>query len=263
MKRDLSAEENVRNFYEGKGWDADTAGNSSDAQLWEDLRPCARDYVAACRSKLLEFLPASGELFLDAASGPIQYPEYLEYSRGFKKRVCVDLSQKALDQARAKLGEKGEYVRASILELPFPDAHFDAVVSLHTIYHIAREQQEAAVRQLVRVSKPGHRVVIVYSNPDRLLAVVKRKITGRSGSADEPLYFHAHPLSWWQRFSDDCEVELHPWRALTAQDSKRLIPDNFIGRFAFRSLLGLEKRFPEMLTRLGAYPIVVLKRKSA
>ncbi len=263
MKRDLSAEENVRNFYDGKGWDADAAGTTSDAQLWEDLRPCARAYVAACRLKLLEFLPASGELFLDAASGPIQYPEYLEYSRGFKKRVCVDLSQKALDSARQKLGDHGEYVQASILELPFPDAHFDAVVSLHTIYHIAREQQEAAVRQLIRVTKPGHRIVIVYSNPDRLLAVVKRKLSGRAGVASEPLYFHAHDLKWWSRFSDTSQVELHPWRALTAQDSKRLIPDNFLGKLAFRSLLAFEKLFPGVATRLGAYPVVVLTRKSS
>ena len=263
MKRDLSAEDNVRNFYEGKGWDADADGLTSDAQLWEDLRPCARDYVAACRLKLLEFLPASGERLLDAASGPIQYPEYLEYSRGFKKRICVDLSQKALDQAKAKLGARGEYVQASILELPFPDAHFDATVSLHTIYHIARDQQEAAVRQLIRVTKPGHPIIVVYSNPDRLLAVLKRKLTGGAGQASEPLYFHAHPLDWWSRFGDECQVSIHPWRALTAQDSKRLIPNNFFGRFAFRSVLGLEKRFPGIVTRLGAYPVIVLTRTSS
>ena len=244
MKRDFSAENNVRDFYDGKGWDSDSSGATTDAQLWEDLRPCASDYVSACRRKLLEFLPRTGDRLLDAASGPVQYPEYLDYSRGFNKRVCVDLSQKALDQAQKKLGDHGEYVCASILELPFEDRSFDAVVSLHTIYHIEARQQEAAVRQLIRVARPGAPIVIVYSNPDRLFARLRRLATGRKGSATENLYFHPQPLAWWDRFRDSCEVELHPWRTLTAQDSRRLIPDNALGHAALRVLLEAERGFP-------------------
>ena len=164
----MAIEDQVRDFYDSTGWQSGTAGSDAvygDAQLWEDLRPCAAAYVSACRLKLLEFLPQSGTRILDAGSGPIQYPEYLEYSRGFAQRVCVDLSQRALDEAREKLGDRGDYVRASLLELPFPDDHFDAAVSLHTIYHIERDRQEAAVWELVRVLKPGARAVVVYANP--------------------------------------------------------------------------------------------------
>lgn len=253
-------EDQVRDFYDQQGWAADDAGDTADAQLWEDLRPCAAEYVSACRRKVLDHLPASGERILDAGSGPIQYPEYLEYSGGFAKRVCVDLSQRALDKARKKLGDRGDYVRASLLELPFPDDYFDAAVSLHTIYHIESDRQETAVRELVRVLKPGARAVVVYANPDRLAARLKRLVRRTRSPGGGPIYFFAHPLSWWQSFSDEAAVEIVPWRSLNANESRRLVPDNAVGVRLFRALLGFERAFPRSATWLGCYPMVVLTK---
>jgi SAM-dependent methyltransferase len=260
----MATEDQLRDFYDSTGWQADPSGSEAvyaDAQLWEDLRPCAAAYVSACRLKVLEFLPQSGERILDAGSGPIQYPEYLEYSRGFAKRVCVDLSQRALDDARNKLGDRGDYVRASLLELPFPDDHFDAAVSLHTIYHVDADQQEIAVRELVRVSKPGASAVVVYANPDRLAARLKRLARRRSRAATGPIYYFAHPLSWWERFSDEAAVEIVPWRSLNANESRRLIPDNALGARMFRALLWFEGAVPRLATWSGCYPMIVLTKR--
>lgn len=257
----MTVEDSVRDFYDTQGWSADAAGHTADAELWEDLRPCAAAYVSACRRKVLEFLPQSGERLLDAGSGPIQYPEYLEYSAGFAKRVCVDLSQRALDEARVKLGDRGDYLCASLLELPFPDGHFDAAVSLHTIYHIDRARQEEAVRELVRVLKPGSRAVVVYANPDRLAARLKRLARRPPAPAAGPIYYFAHPLSWWERFSDEAGVEVVPWRFLNANESRRLIPGNAIGIAMFRVLLGFERAFPAWATGLGCYPMIVLTKR--
>jgi SAM-dependent methyltransferase len=259
----MATEDEVRDFYENQGWQAGSTGSAAvygDAQLWEDLRLCAAEYVSACRLKVLEFLPASGELILDAGSGPIQYPEYLEYSRGFERRVCVDLSQRALDEARKKLGDRGDYVRASLLELPFPDDHFDAAVSLHTIYHIDRDQQESAVRQLLRVIKPGARAVVVYANPERLAARLMRLARRGRRSDSGPIYFFAHPLSWWSRFSDEAAIQIVPWRSLNANESRRLVPDNALGALMFRLLLSFERAAPRWATLLGCYPMVVLTK---
>jgi ubiquinone/menaquinone biosynthesis C-methylase UbiE len=256
----MAIEDQVRDFYEEHGWEADASGQSTDARLWEELRPVAAQYVSACRRKVLDYLPSRGDRILDAGSGTIQYPEYLEYSRGFEKRVCVDVSQRALDAAREKLGERGEYVRASLLDLPFPDNHFDAAVSLHTIYHIDRDRQEEAVRELVRVLKPGSTAVVVYANPDRLAARLKRFIRRPPSTEAGPIYFYAHPLSWWERFSDDVEVEIVPWRALNANESRKLIPDNAIGARMFRALLAFERVLPALATRLGCYPMIVLTK---
>ena len=258
----MATEDRVREFYDETGWQADTAGHTADAQLWEDLRPCAAEYVSACRRKVLEHLPDRGELLLDAGSGPIQYPEYLEYSNGFAKRVCVDLSQRALDEARRKLGDRGDYVRASLLELPFPADRFDAAVTLHTIYHIDSEQQEAAVRELLRVLKPGATAVVVYANPDRLVARLLRLGRRKPSSEPAPIYFFAHPLSWWSRFSDEAAVRILPWRALNANESRRLIPDSALGAWIFRAVLGFERRFPRLAARWGCYPMVVLTKHS-
>jgi SAM-dependent methyltransferase len=260
----MATEDQVRDFYDNRGWQADASGPDAvyaDAALWEDLRPCAAEYVSACRRKVLECLPDGGELILDAGSGPIQYPEYLEYSRGFEKRVCVDLSQRALDEARKKLGDRGDYVRASLLDLPFPDDHFDAAVSLHTIYHVHGDQQESTVRELLRVMKPGARAVVVYANPDRLAARLMRLARRGRRSDSGPLYFFAHPLSWWSRFSDEAAIQIVPWRSLNANESRRMIPDNAFGARAFRVVLGFERAFPRAATWLGCYPMVVLTKR--
>lgn len=261
----MGIEDAVRDFYDKSGWRADEEHEAvyTDARLWEDLRPCAAEYVSACRRKVLEFLPAGGERILDAGSGPIQYPEYLEYSAGYAKRVCVDVSQRALKEARKKLGDRGDYVLASLLDLPFPDDHFDAAVSLHTIYHIESDRQEDAVRELVRVLKPGARAVVVYANPDRLAGRLKALVK-RSRNADPhagPIYFFAHPLAWWSRFSDEAEVELVCWRSLNANESRRVIPDSVFGTRVFRTVLAFERAFPSLATRWGCYPVVVLTKR--
>ena len=51
-----------------------------------------------------DFLPEKGKDILDFASGPIQYKEYLTYSKNFKKRHCVDFSRR--DKFMKKLERK-------------------------------------------------------------------------------------------------------------------------------------------------------------
>jgi hypothetical protein len=92
-------EDKVSKYYNTLGWK--TNGEiTEDAKRCEDLREYAKEYVAKCRLRLIRYIPNSGENLLDMASGPIQYKEYLEYSRNFKKRYCVDLSLVALESAK-------------------------------------------------------------------------------------------------------------------------------------------------------------------
>lgn len=260
-----STEKNVQDFYNQTGWHSQNAnGPTKDAELFEDLRACAADYIKACRLKLLRYIPASGANLLDAASGPIQYPEYLLYSQNFTKRYCVDISEKALQLAQEKLKSHGEYFCTSMLALPFKDDFFDCSISLHTIYHIEAQQQAQAVRELIRVTKPQQPIIILYSNPDKLLSWLKKRFSLGRSNPNPPqgvLYFHPHPLVWWQQFSDQCSVEIYCWRFFTVHDAQRLIPDNFWGRMLLKLTLVLEDWLRPLSVRFGAYPVIVLTKR--
>lgn len=259
-----AVEESLRQFYDQRGW-KDEGEVSLDAALWEDTRTCAEDYVRGCRLRLLDFLPARGERLLDAASGPIQYPEYLAYSAGFGKRICVDISAEALKKAERKLGARGEYLNCSILDLPLAKNSVDAAVSLHTIYHIEAGAQERAVRELLRVLKPGAPLLVVYANPDRLssrIARLARKALGRDDQGGKgEVYYHAYPLGWWNHFSDEAEVEVRTWRTLTAKVSRLVAPNNFLGKFLLGLLYRLEGLFPRGMLPFAAYPLIVLRKR--
>jgi len=267
-----SAEENVSKFYNSVGWQAEQSV-TEDARRWEDLRPAAQEYVSKCRLRLLRHIPADGERMLDMASGPVQYPEYLEYSKNFKKRFCVDLSSAALEQAQKKLGQHGEYLCGSFFDLPLEPNSFDCSISLHTIYHMDRDRQETAVRKLIEVTRSGRPVIIVYRNPkavmERLAAPLKllkrmsKRLRPGGGSDTNPAppYFHAHPIEWWQRFSDVANVEVVPWRSLTAEFQKVLIPNNRLGQKILEALYQWEERFPRAFVKHGQYPTIVLTKR--
>lgn len=264
-----SAEDKVSKFYNTVGWET-AGGVTEDAKRWEDLRECAQAYVSMCRLRVLRHIPAAGKSLLDMASGPIQYVEYLAYSRNFGHRYCVDLSAGALEQARKKIGEHGRFLHGSFLDLELEPDFFDCAISLHTIYHIDKGRQEEAVRKLVAVTRRGQPVVIVYSNPDtfyvkwlagarRLLARLRRQALQEEGPG---LYFHAHPIAWWQRFGDVASVEILPWRSLGANAQKALVPDNWLGKKMLAALFGLEERFPQFFVRHFQYPMIILTRHS-
>lgn len=70
----------------------------------------------------------------------------------------VDLSPAACRFARERVGPTTEIKEASVTELPFPDASFDAVVSADVLYHVADDA--AALREFARVLRPGGVVII-------------------------------------------------------------------------------------------------------
>jgi ubiquinone/menaquinone biosynthesis C-methylase UbiE len=274
------AEKKVALFYNNKGWIA-RSGVTEDARRFEDLRQCAADYVSKCRLRVRRHIPASGECIIDMASGPIQYPEYLQYSSGFKKRYCVDLSADALSKAKELIGEHGEYLHGSFFDLNLNDDFFDCAISLHTIYHMDKHKQEEAVRKLIRIVKKGQPIIIIYSNPNAFYSnpnSLLRKLVkaykmirgfGRRSVADatpviqvEPdLYFYRHELFWWQRFADVTNVKILPWRTFGTEMQKQIFPNNFIGKLMFKILFYIEDLFPRYFTKFGAYPMIVMIKK--
>jgi ubiquinone/menaquinone biosynthesis C-methylase UbiE len=265
-----NAEKIVSNFYNTVGWETEK-GITEDAKRFEDLRQCAQNYVSKCRLRILRHIPISGDSMLDMASGPIQYKEYLEYSSNYRKRYCVDLSQQALDAAREKIGDHGEFLLGSIFDIPLKKDFFDCVVSLHTIYHIDKDKQDEVVRKLVEVVKPGKPVIIIYSNPDGInsrLGWIKKILNYRPRLICDPklkeesssLYFYPHELKWWNRFNDIADVKILPWRTFGTNIQTKIFPNNAIGSKLFTVLFFLEDKFPNFFVKFSTYPMVILTK---
>jgi len=81
--------------------------------------------------------------------------------------IGVDLSERLLTLARAKAAARGlknvEFKTGDMLELPFPDGRFDAVVCVFGVFFVP--DMSAAVRSLWRVVRPGARLAITTWGP--------------------------------------------------------------------------------------------------
>ena len=271
-----NTEERVSEFYNTGGWETED-GITEDARRWEDLREHAQEYVKKCRLRVCDHIPESGENILDMASGPIQYKEYLEYSRNFEKRYCVDLSSEALEGAKKKIGDHGVFLHGNFFDISLEENFFDCAISLHTIYHIDKDRQEEAVRKLIRVTKPGKPVIIVYANQNTIVSfigsslpfrVLKRINSLREKNEKQTkegekksIYVYAHPLEWWMKFTDISDINIMPWRSFVSEVQKKLIPNSKMGSKMFDLLFKLEERFPNYFVKHFKYPMIILTKR--
>jgi SAM-dependent methyltransferase len=93
--------------------------------------------------------PGSGERILDAGCGTgCNLLHLARRGRG----VGVDLSEQALRLSRTR---GVQVARGTLLQLPFGEGLFDGVVSFDVLYHRWVSDDGAAVRELVRVLRPG------------------------------------------------------------------------------------------------------------
>lgn len=248
----------IYNFYNKIGWKKKNK-HSLDAYLFEDLRPAAKEYVSNCRKKVNKFIPSKGLNMLDFASGPIQYKEYLSYSKNFKFRHCVDFSKSAIKEAKKKIGKKGKFYCKDFFSIKFKENFFDCVVSLHTIYHIPKNKQKEIVYKLLHITKKNKPIIIVYSNPNTFLSLIKKIFFKKKQK--QKIYFYCHSLKWWQQFSNIATIDIVNWRAFSAQHQKILFPNNVIGKIMFGILFMLENKFTGFFSRNFQYPIIILKKR--
>jgi ubiquinone/menaquinone biosynthesis C-methylase UbiE len=273
----------VRAFYDNVGWQH--AGNvTMDAELFEDLRPVSEHYRHTCNMRVATHLPSSGRYLLDAASGPIQYQDYLDFSENFEVRVCVDFSMPALRVAKRKLGNRALCVLADVTNLPLRDECIDGFVSLHTIYHVPSPEQRTAFLELYRVLKPGGSGVVVYSWGNRYsirfaeapfrvvpkLRELGRKLRTGSREKDESassisdtLYFEPHSYRWLSSQDWPFEYQVLTWRSISVPMLRHYVPDSAFGGHVLNYLERLEKRFPSQCGRWGQYPLIAVSKSSA
>jgi hypothetical protein len=287
---ETDVKKDVREFYDRVGWQEVADGVYQNAH-YEDLRPVAGEYIHRCHLRVLRHLAPTGRFLLDAGSGPIQYPEYLEYSRGYQRRVCADISIVALKEARKRIGDRGLFVVADIANLPFRSGAFDGAVSLHTIHHLPEDEHLGAYRELQRVITAGGRAVVVNGWPgSRLMRAADplirfsnrikgfaRRLSGTSDSSQvskrkkkdqtaedgspKGTFTSRHDANWVKtEVGARMPVEIRVWRTVSVRFLRALVHPRLGGRFVLRLLFWLEERFPHYFGENGQYPLIVIRK---
>lgn len=108
--------------------------------------------------------PKPGERILDLAAGTASSSAHL--ARSGAEIVAADFSRGMLAEGRRRHGRLPNlsFVEADATDLPFSDDEFDAVTMSYGLRNVQDPKQ--ALRELLRVTKPGGRVVInEFSTP--------------------------------------------------------------------------------------------------
>ena len=145
------------------------------------------------------------------------------------------------------------------IKINFEKNYFDCIISLHTIYHINKNIQRDVILKMLRISKKGAPIIIVYSNPKTFINFLKKILFFKKKK--NKLYFYCYPNKWWLQFREFADVNIYPWRSFSSNHQKILFPDNVFGKVLFKIFYFLEETFPSFFARYFQYQIIVLKKK--
>ena len=84
--------------------------------------------------------------------------------------IGVDASEQMIAAAQRKATDQGLPVRFEVTPaqaLPYPDGYFDAVATSLMIHHLPASDRRAAVTEMLRVLRPGGRLVIAEFQASR------------------------------------------------------------------------------------------------
>jgi ubiquinone/menaquinone biosynthesis C-methylase UbiE len=263
----------VKDWYDRFGWKKTSQGLYNDTALFSQNWPEGHGlYEMMSHLSVLDRLPG-GESVIDAASGALAHTEYFAYSWFYKRRVCVDLSLTALQEADTKLRERDVCCLADICRLPFREQAFEGAISGYTIQHIPASQQFAAMQELYRVIKPnthlciltdvepgrGHHALFLFLRALRKFLKILRvaipyappRAAEKVGQNSPPgLYGLLRDAAWWRKAA----AELSP---LSSIEVLRLLSkrefEYLFGRSnrAAKILRSIEDTFPKLVSGMA------------
>jgi ubiquinone/menaquinone biosynthesis C-methylase UbiE len=271
--RQRTEKANVATFYDEFGWVEQGDGRFNDALAFEDLRKITAPYRSRCHRRVNRHL-SGGNFLLDVASGAVQIPEYVSFSKSYAKRICVDISLLGLMKAKQRLGEHAICVAGDITRLPFREGVIDSVVSLHTIYHVPADEQSRAIDELYRVVKSGGRVVVVSSWGNasfvqRFWVWLDKVLPKRAPLAakHQPLptnlnlYFSPSTPDWYQQnVADKYASKLRVWRSVETQFMERFVRSRVSAALILFPLFVFEELLPSIFGRIGVCPMFLIDK---
>jgi SAM-dependent methyltransferase len=179
------------------GWrDIDAAGDSARFAAYLDA---ATAMLRGRKRALLEALQlGEGDSAIDVGCGVGDDVVLLAERVGTRGHaVGVDLSANLLAEARARTAESASaaFVRADAYALPFGDHSFDGARVERTLQHVSDPAR--AVREIVRVTRPGRRVIAF--EPDWHTLVFSGADIATSGRVAADVVAHTrHPAAGTQ-----------------------------------------------------------------
>lgn len=147
------------------------------------------DTLAARRMALRSMNPSdAGSQVLDVGTGS-GWMAILATEQGHHV-VSIDPDARGLIRAKDRAGQalkrsadRLHFVRADALRMPFRENHFDAVFSFDVVHHFVDWVCPEAIREMIRVCKPGGDIIIADLNEGGLDAV--RSVHARAGLQHE------------------------------------------------------------------------------
>ncbi len=248
-----------------------------DDKDFVDFRPFLLEYTQHGFYNCRQYIPSKGKYYIDAASGPVAYKEYIALAEGYEYRVCLDLSLNALMQAKRNLSahhQKAIFICCDLCAIPLKQDIGEAVVCQHALFHIKKELQGQALKELERITRPGGKTVIVYDwfyhswfmnialGPYQLYRIV-RHVAGKWYARlfrKDKLYFYSHGWGWFKRNHSGKKISVYVWRSFNIHFSRFYLHPGLGGSRIIRTIWNWEKKYPRFMGRAGEYPIIVIDK---
>src|SRR5262249_41585528 len=139
------------------------------------------------------YFPASG-VFVEAGSGTSETSIRVDKRGGSRTLVALDLIVPVLEMCDPVMDVR---VSGDIFRLPFADDSIDGIWNVGVMEHFTHEQIDAIMRELLRVLRPGARVVLLWpgsdSIPQKMLEAVAWVVNLRP--KQETFRFHPPEIS--------------------------------------------------------------------
>jgi ubiquinone/menaquinone biosynthesis C-methylase UbiE len=186
----------------------------SQREVWDRLAVQWARFRHKPQEAVGEFMRGRKGLVLDAGCGA---------GRNLVKGnfVAFDFSGGQISLAGKKLIYRDDidFVRADAKAMPFRDGKFSAALLVAVLHCMYREEQEAALRELNRVLKPGSEVLVTVWNRRQPKFLMKKKesfVDWRLGEHKLRRYYYLFTKSELRKL-----LEKHGFRVLDIRGSEK------------------------------------------